>query len=162
MEAKKVKGSDGFGNEREYEFRILTALEGLEILHTYGSLCTAAIPQILELVNRWSQSETEENEGRLLSLAAEDFAAAEGPVLDLIQMLPAIISTPRLLELCRAFLAGCKVDGQECDADGMCDLFRGRPHEVYAAVIHAVIANYPDYLPFLDSPDDTTGTKSGE
>ena len=155
---KKVKGSDGFGNEREYEFRILSALEGLQVVHTYGSLATTALPQLTAIVDKWGEVDGDD---KLMTLAASDFAEGEGPLLDLIQMIPAIISTKRIVELAKLFLAGGTVDGQECDEDGMCDLFRGRPHEVYAAIIFAVIANFPDYLPFLDSPDDTTDTKSG-
>lgn len=157
---KKIKGSDGFGNPRDYEFRILTALEGLEVIHTYGTLATNALPQLTALVTRWS--EIDDGEDKLMTLVAENVVTSEGPLFDLIKTLPAIISTARLVELAKLFLTGAKVNNEECDDDGMCDLFRGRPHEVYAAIIHAVIANFPDYLPFLDSPDDMTGTKSGD
>lgn len=159
METKKVKGSDGFGQSREYEFKILSALEGLTLIHTYGSLCTTALPQLTSLIAAWSESA--EGEDKLMDLAAADLAVGGGPLLGMIQAIPAIISTSRIVELAKNLLAGGTVDGQECDEDGMCDLFRGRPHEIYAAIIHAVIANFPDYLPFLDSPDDTTDTKSG-
>ena len=154
---KTVKGSDGFGNQRTYDFEILNALEGLTIMHTYGSLLTQAIPQVTALVEAWQDSG-----GQVAKMVKDDLVIGEGPIIELLKVVPMIISTSRLLELAKVFLANAVIEDQECDADGMCDLFTGRPHEVYAAIVHAVIANFPDYLPFLDNPGDTTGTKLAE
>lgn len=156
---KTVNGSDGFGTKRVYDFEILTAIDGLTLIHEYGSLLTAALPQIIEVVKAWEDTDAED---KVKELVTDDFVMGGGPVVDLIKLIPQIISTGRMIQLAKTFLTGATVDGQECDADGMCDIFRGRPHEVYAAIVHAVIANFPDYLPFLDSPAGTTDTRSEE
>jgi hypothetical protein len=152
-----VKGSDGFGNDREYDLVILSAVQGLKLVHTYGSILINALPQITALFTAWGRSE-DADETKLFSLAATDFQKGEGPLLDCIRLLPQIVSTDRLLYLAKLFLGNAKVNGQECDDDGMCELFTGRPHEVYAAILFAVLANFKDYLPFLDS-DDITDSK---
>jgi hypothetical protein len=154
----KINGSDGFGNARVYELPLLTALEGLTLMHDYLSILVNALPQITALFGAWGESE-EGDEEKLFDLAAKDLVAGKGPLLDCIQLLPKIVSTPRLLELAELFLARAKVDGEECDGDGMCSIFRGRPHEVYAAIFHGILANFRDYLPFL-AADDTADSPS--
>lgn len=156
----KINGSDGFGNDRVYEFPILSALEGLTLMHDYASLLVNALPEITALFGAWGNSEADDD-GKLFDLATKDFVKGEGPLLDVIKLVPKILSTSRLVELAKTYLAGATVNGQECDEDGMCELFRGRPHEVYAAILQATIANFRDYLPFLDSAD-TTDAPLGE
>lgn len=156
----KINGSDGFGNAREYDFPLLTALEGLTLMHDYASILVGALPQITALFQAWGESD-KDDENKLFDLAAKDFVAGDGPLLECIKLVPQILSTGRLVALAKLYLSDATVDGQTCDADGMCPLFRGRPHEVYAAILHATIANFRDYLPFL-ATSDTTDSKSAE
>jgi len=149
-----MKGTDGFGNPREYQFKLLSALDGLRLVYEYGSVLTNALPQIAALFEAWAESAESEDE-KLADLVIKDLATGEGPVLDMIQLIPLIVTPDKLIALCKYFLAGATINGQECDEDGMCELFRGRPHEPIAALAHAIVANFPDYLPFLGNPDDT-------
>jgi len=160
IERMIIKGSDGFGHDREYDFVLLSALDGLTLMHDYASILVNALPQITALFSAWGETDGADDT-KLFDMAARDFADGAGPLLDCIQLIPKIVSTARLVDLARLFLAGAKVNGAGCDADGMCPLFRGRPHEVYAAILHAVIANFRDYLPFLGAVD-TTDTPSAD
>lgn len=147
-----INGSDGFGHDRTYTFKLLTALEGLTLMHDYASILINALPQITALFSAWGDQKGKDEE-KLFELAAKDFVKGEGPLLDCIKLIPSIVSTPRLLNLAKLYLAGATVNKETCDEDGMCSLFRGRPHEVYAAILHATIANFRDYLPFLVTDD---------
>lgn len=140
--------------KRNYKFKDLTALEGLKLMHEYASLLTLALPQIQNAF------ETFRNDKETLwSQIKTDLTIGEGPFLELLQIIPRIINSDRLEELCKALLSDAEIDEQKCDETGMCELFKGRPLEVYKALFYAVAHNYPDYLPFVQKPKDTMGNK---
>jgi hypothetical protein len=130
---------------RSYEFFKMPAISGVRIIHEYGSIVLMNMEKIKEAFSVFKNGD-EKTSGLL-------------PVLEL---LPNIITFQRLAELAKVLLADGKVDGQDIDSDGMCDLFGEDPLELYAAIFWALTINYPKYFgPLLEAleegaDDDTT------
>lgn len=57
-------------------------------------------------------------------------------------------------------LGGMKINQEECDEIGMCELFRKKPTELYRAIIVSLAANFGDCFPFLPELTDTGGSPS--
>lgn len=153
MEEKKQKNTARVvSNCHTYEFVLLDALYGLGVYHEWLLYLGKDIDNISKTIKDML-SESDGNIGadelfkRLIS--------GDDTFIKLKKLLINVVTIQKLFELCGIFLAGAKVDDEECDDLGMCPLFRKRPHEVYTALIMAVAANYPDYFPFVLEKLDT-------
>lgn len=146
-------------NGHTYEFVVLEALHGLGIFHQWLGYFGKDIDEITKAV-REMLHESKEDIG-----AIELFKwliSGDDVFVKLRELLIKVITIPKLFELCAMFLAGAKVDDEECDDFGMCSIFRKKPHEVYTALMMAVAANYQDYFPFILEKLDTGESLSQE
>jgi hypothetical protein len=131
---------------RSYEFFKMPAISGVKIIHEYGSIVLMNMEKI-----KGAFSVFKNGDEKISGL------------LPILELLPNIITFQRLAELAKVLLADGKVDGQDIDSDGMCDLFGEDPLELYAAIFWALTLNYPKYFdPLLEAleegadDDDTT------
>lgn len=143
--------------DHKYEFVGLDALYGLGVYHEWLCYVGKDIDAISKAI------------GEMLSETGGDVNAPElfkrlisgsDVFTRLRELLIKVVSLPKLFELVGIFLAGAKIDEEQCDDLGMCPLFRKRPHEVYTALMMAVAANYQDYFPFVLEKLDTEASPS--
>jgi hypothetical protein len=138
---------------RSYEFFKMPAISGVKIIHEYGSIVLMNMEKIKEAFSVFKNEDKKtKNEDKKTSR-----------LLPILELLPSILTFQRLAELAKVLLADGKVDGQDIDSDGMCDLFGEDPLELYAAIFWALTLNYPKYFgPLLEAleegadDDDTT------
>jgi len=142
----KLIGSTLLGEEvRAYEFFKMPAISGIKIIHEYGSIVLMNMGKIKETFSVFKNGDEKTS-----------------VLLPVLELLPNIITFQRLAELAKVLLADGKVDGQDIDSDGMCDLFGEDPLELYVAIFWALTINYPKYFgPLLaaleeGADDDTT------
>jgi hypothetical protein len=139
----KITGKTLTGETRTYEFEKIPAIVGVRLIHEYGSVMLSNMESIKNAFAAFH----EDNQVGTPMLR----------LLGLVDLVPKIITWPRLQELSRDLLAGGSVNGEVLDKDGMCDLFGGDPFELYAAIFWALTVNYPKYLSPLLEALDTEG-----
>lgn len=140
----KIFGKTITGETRTYEFDKIPAIVGVRLIHEYGSVVLTNLPSIRAAFGAFTGEKTEDDS--VIKL------------LGLVELVPKIITWPRLRELAKDLLAGGSVDGEILDDDGMCDIFGGDPMELYAALFWALSVNYPKYIDPLLQALDTEGT----
>lgn len=151
---KKVNGSDILGNPVEYDFEVVSAKVGLEIVHEYTALVLVAIPQIKALFQGFPVDEIEEG-------SPEAARRIKQILIEVIQVLPRILSADRVWKLKTRLLANARIGGDSCDGEGDWPGMIGDPYAVYPAVFWALVANFPKYFgPFSEAivsaePGDT-------
>jgi len=133
----------------EYEFPLISAIDGLVIWHDYASMCVIALPEIMGAFNKFAKVEKKTKNASVYKIAKEEAEKGGGAIMDLIALVPKIVNSERLVSLCSTLLAGSKIDGIECDEAGMCEVFQGDPIEVYSALFWAISVNFPKYFDFL-------------
>lgn len=139
MERSRTKliGSTLGEESRSYEFFKMPAIDGVRIIHEYGSIVLMNMDKIKEAFSSF-----------------RGVGQKTSGMLPIFELLPSIITFQRLAELAKVLLGGGKVDGIDIDDDGMCDLFGEDPLELYAAIFWALTINYPKYFgPLLEALD---------
>lgn len=159
----KITASNGFA-ERVYEFNLISAMDGLIIWHEYGSIIISNLDKIMPMFKTFFDVD-DGKDGAIFKMAKSEAMAtgekddegkeAPSPLLDFISLVPMIVTTPRLLGLCKTMLGGLKVDKDACDEKGECEIFRGDPLEIYAALFWSIVANFPKYMdPLLEALEE--------
>lgn len=147
---KKITASTGFA-DRVYEFKLISPMNGLMIWHEYASIVIGNLSVITDMFKKFFSVDDGED-GALLKLAQTEALEGGGALIDFVTLIPKIVTTPRLMGLCKTLLGGSKIEDEMCDEDGMCELFRGDPLEIYAALFWAITANWPKYMdPLLNA-----------
>lgn len=146
----RIVGKTLSGDIRTYELEKIPAIVGVRLIHEYGSVILANLDQIREAFASFYEKQDNEN--------------SSSDLLPLLELIPKVLTFPRLAGLARDMLAGGSVDGEEIDADGMCSLFGEDPFELYTALFWALTVNYPKYLgPLLEAlPSDDSIPDSKE
>ena len=128
---KTIEGKTLQGEKRKYTLELINTETSLRICHEY-------LPRVMGM---WSQADgLDESEAVPLIGSAFDWDEVK--------------------ELAAAMLAGASVefDGNTFDLDenGFSEFMRGDPPEFYAAILYALLANYPKYLePFFDQAGES-------
>jgi hypothetical protein len=151
-DTQAIRASNGFV-ERAYNFKLISTMNGLILWHEYASVLISAMPTISKMFKKFFEID-DGKEGVIFRMAKQEAieGGGSGPLMDFITLIPHIVTTPRLIGLCKTLLAGAKIEDSECDDEGMCELFRGDPLEVYAALFWAIAANFPKYIdPLLEA-----------
>jgi hypothetical protein len=148
-----------------YEIKILNTRNGMALMHEYGRLLGAYSDQIFSVVGNVMKDIDDQ---KIKSMEPDDlwnyfidkFSKGDDSIFNIIKLLLEVITVPRLFELCAMLFDGATIDGEKCDEDGLCSLFRRKIHETYVAIAWAIVANYGDYFPFLVMGDGTTENPS--
>jgi hypothetical protein len=130
---------------RSYEFFKMPAISGVRFIHEYGSIVLMNMEKIKEAFSVFKNEDKKTKNGD----------EKTSGLLPILELLPSILTFQRLAELAKVLLADGKVDGQDIDSDGMCDLFGEDPLELYAAIFWALTINYPKYFgPLLEALEE--------
>jgi hypothetical protein len=146
----RIVGKTLSGAVRTYELEKIPAIVGVRLIHEYGSVILANLDQIQGAFAEFLENRSDGN--------------SRAGLLPLLELIPKVLTFPRLAGLAMDMLAGGSVDGEEIDADGMCPLFGEDPFELYTALFWALTVNYPKYLdPLLEAlPSDDSIPDSKE
>jgi hypothetical protein len=144
-----------------YEIKILNTRNGMALMHEYTRLLGAYSDQIFSVVGNVMNDIDDQ---KIKSMEPDDlwnyfidkFSKGDDSVLNIIKLLSEVLTVPRLFELCAMLFDGATIDGEKCDEEGLCSLFRKKIHEAYVAIAWAIVANYGDYFPFLSTEEGTT------
>ena len=156
------------GSNHTYVFQILTARQAVGIMNDWVGVLGANAEKVLAVVGKWLTDEESTVDDINAERIFQAMVAGDSLVIDAFKTLSWVLTTPRLFDLAKIVLAGATIDGVPCDDEGMCPTFRKRPHEIYFALMWAIMANYEDYFPFLggdieasDSPPKNDPTDNG-
>jgi hypothetical protein len=159
MESRsQIKGQGLDGVLVEYDFRLLDALTGLQIVHEFVGLILTALPTLAGILHGFRPAPGEDPDAP----TAETVEKRREVFTELIRIVPSILTFPRLKLLCAQLLSGSKVGGEECGPDGMCPRFAGNPLAIYTALFWAVVVNFPKYIDPLSAALRDAGTEGRE
>jgi len=148
MSEEKTEIAKIIGPEHTYEFEIMDTLTGIGLMHEYLTHFGSNIDEITAGVAKVIG--TSEDIKDLDSVVIfRKLISGDDVFIKLRNALISALGMTELFRACADLLGGAKINGEKCDELGMCKVFRGKPHEVYTALIMAMAANYPDYFPFL-------------
>jgi hypothetical protein len=154
---KTIKGRNHEGLERTYTFKLMSPMQGVMLVHNYAGVAGMAYQHFKSLFQKMADSVEDLEAGK------EPAGNGEVGFIDLISMVPQILTADKMEQLAKIMMAGGKVDNHQLDDAGFCDLFGDDFVEFYFALFYAIVANYPRYvLPFSDMVQDALTPDSEE
>lgn len=153
---KIIETTNAFGQPRKYSFNLIDAFIGVKLFHEYVSIILQILPDLLSRLPKLAKLRD--------AVINSDEDTAKIPLtadtIEMIQLIPQIFTWDRLQELAKQLLAGATVeaDGSKysLDENGMGEYANGDPTEVYAAIYHAILANYSPFLSRWTAGGDST------
>jgi hypothetical protein len=152
-EKVEIIGANAFGETRKFTFQLMDAETGLEVFHSTVSGLVNMANDIAMLVPALRKVAEDYGDGN--AQAAIETGNISGELLEVLHIVPEILTIEKVKYLAKNMLAGCHVvcdDFEETIPESGIGNYMARdPLELYAGIIFAVCANYPKYVQGLTS-----------
>jgi len=141
MDSQKtiIVGKDVLGKEHSYNLILLDAETGCKLFHEYASIVIMAFPTVRKLL-----------EGGIKTGVVSAITGEGGGAMELLNIVPRILTWERVSDLAKLLLAGGDIDGKPLGDTGIGEPLKGDPIGLYVALWMGIRANFGVYVdPFL-------------
>jgi hypothetical protein len=164
--SEPIKTINAFQQDRVYKFKLLDAETGCKLFHEHAQFLIKVHDVIRDFLVALFEAKEDEEKG--ISLSAEKAFRILGTnerMVMVIKQIPELVPWVMVKDLAKVLLCEyvVEIDGEEyiANENGFNEL-AGDPLETYAALLHAVCANYKPYTDplkaklalFMDTTDE--------